>query len=210
MKKIVLSLFLGISLGIANINAQTLSLGVKVEASTSGFILSDMDNMKSRLGPGNIIGTFGIIDFNKHFALRPEILLHHKNSEIKERTTKKETEYKYFGVEVPLYAVAQFTTGFIGKWYVGIGPYVGLGISARYEIDDKDKIWLYKKIENTNKANMQRWDVGAGLLLGYEILDTIQINAGYKVGFLDALDADKNIATMLNHAISIGFAYRFY
>ena len=62
----------------------------------------------------------------------------------------------------------------------------------------------------SNKANMQRWDVGAGLLLGYEILDTIQINVGYKVGFLDALDADKNIATMLNHAISIGFAYRFY
>ena len=208
MKKIILSVVLVMGLGVAGISAQTVSGGIKTEANASGFILNDMDNMKSKLGIGATIGGFGTIEFNKNFALRPEVLFHFKNSIMEEKTSGIETDYQYFGIEIPVYAVGQFEMG-NGKGFVGIGPYVGFGIDARYKTDDSDEIKLYDEIGNTDKANMQRWDIGAGLMLGYEFSNKLQVNAGYKVGFLDALDAEKDNATMLNHTISIGIGYRF-
>ena len=208
MKKIVLSVALAIGLGVANISAQTVSGGIKAESNTSGFILNDMDNMKSKLGFGATIGGFGTIEFNKNFAFRQEMLLHYKNSVMEEKTTGIEMDYQYFGVEIPMYAIGQLEMG-SGKGFVGIGPYVGFGIDARYKTNGADDIKLYDKIGNTNKSNMQRMDIGAGLLLGYEFSNKLQINAGYKVGFLDALDSGKKNATMLNHTINLGLAYTF-
>ena len=208
MKKIILTVALIMGLGIANISSQTISGGIKVEANTSGFILNDMDNMKSKLGVGATIGGFGTIEFNKNFALRQEMLLHYKSSIMEEKTTGSETDYQYFGIEIPLYAVGQFAIG-NGKGFVGVGPYVGIGIDARYKADGENDIKLYKEIENTGKSNMQRWDIGAGIMLGYEASNKLQINASYKIGFLDALDAGKDNATMLNQTISLGLAYSF-
>ena len=208
MKKMILSAALIMGLGVASMSAQTVSGGIKVETNTSGFILNDMDNMKSKLGFGATVGGFGTIEFNKNFAFRPELLLHYKNSVMEEKTTGRETDYQYFGVEIPIYAIGQFEMG-SGKGFVGVGPYVGFGIDARYKTDGADDIKLYDEIGNTDKANMQRWDIGAGLMLGYEFANRIQVNAGYKYGFIDALDAGKNDATMLNHTISLGLAFRF-
>ena len=210
MKKIILTvaLVIGMGMGVANSNAQTISGGIKIEANTSGFILSDMKDMKNQLGPGAAIGGFGIIEFNENFALRPEVLLQYKNSIMEVKSTGVETDYQYFGVEIPVYAVGQFAFE-SGKGFVGVGPYVGFGIDARYKADGADDINLYKEIGNTGKSNFQRWDVGAGLLLGYEFSNKFQIIAGYKVGFLDVLDAGKDNATMLNHTICLGLAHSF-
>jgi len=208
MKKMILSAALVIGLGVANINAQNVSAGIKVEANASSFILSDMDGVNSKLGAGATVGGFGTIEFNDFFALRSEVLLHFKNSVMETEATNTETDYQYFGVEIPVYAVGQFAIG-SGKGFVGVGPYVGLGIDARSKANGMDDIKLYDEIGNTGESNMQRWDVGAGLLLGYEFTNKLQINAGYKIGFIDALDAGKDNATMLNQTISLGLAYSF-
>ena len=208
MKKMILSVALVMGLGVANISAQNISAGIKVEANTSNFILSDLDGVNSNLGFGATIGGFGTIEFNEFFALRPEVLFHFKNSVMEVDATGAETDYQYFGVEIPVYAVGQFAIG-SGKGFVGVGPYVGLGIDARSKASGMDDIKLYDEIGNTGKSNMQRWDIGAGLLLGYEFSNKLQINAGYKIGFIDALDLGKDNASMLNQTISLGLAYKF-
>lgn len=201
MKRIILSIALIIGLGIAKINAQTVTGGIKVEANTSNFILSDLDNVESKLGIGVTVGGFGIIEFNDNLAFRSEVLLHLKNSSI-ENKAAGDMDFQYFGVEIPLYAVGQFGMG-NGKAFVGVGPYVGIGIDARYKASGEKDIKLY------DNSVLQRWDVGAGLLLGYELSNKLQINAGYKIGFIDALDTGKDNATMLNQAISLGLAFSF-
>jgi len=207
MRKMILAALV-IGLSVVSINAQTISGGIKVETNTSGFILNDMGGMKSKLGFGATVGGFGTIELNENYAFRPEVLLHYKNSVMEEETTGIEMDYQYFGIEIPMYAVGQFEMG-NGKGFVGVGPYVGFGIDARYKVDGADDIKLYKEIGNTGKSNMQRWDVGAGLMLGYEFSNKLQVNAGYKIGLLDALDAGKSNATMLNYTVSLGLAYSF-
>jgi hypothetical protein len=56
---------------------------------------------------------------------------------------------------------------------------------------------------------MQRWDFGAGAMLGYEFGCRLQISATYKIGFINALNAGKDNATLLPQTVSLGLGYRF-
>ena len=208
MRKMILSMFLVMGLGVAQMSAQDVTGGLKVEANMANFILNDMDNMKSKLGVGITVGGFGMIEFNDNFAFRPEVLLHYKNSVMENKTSGAEFDYQYFGVEIPLYAVAQIDMSG-NKGFIGLGPYVGFGIDARYKADGMNDVKLFDEIGNTGKSTMQRWDFGAGVMLGYEFWNRIGINAGYKIGFLNALDTGSNSAKMLNQTISLGLSYRF-
>ena len=208
MKRVVLSVALVFGLGIAQSQAQGILGGIKVDANMSNFILSDMDGMKSKLGFGVSAGGYTKIALSENFGLQPEILLHFKNSKMEVEATGHETDYQYFGVELPVYAVGQTNIG-NGKGFIGLGPYLGFGIDARYKGTGGAKdVELYKEYGGQESA-MQRWDFGAGLMLGYEFGNRLQILASYKIGFIDALNAGKDNASMLNQTVSLGLGYRF-
>ena len=171
MKRIFLSLVVVMGFGLTQINAQT-SFGIKAEANSSNFILSDMAGMKSNLGYGATLGGFTKIEFGENFALQPELLFHFKNSQLETKATGAKTDFQYFGVEIPVYAVGQMKLG-NGKGFIGIGPYASFGGDARYKVDGMDDINLYKKYDGAKSA-MQRWDFGAGGMLGYEFSNGIE------------------------------------
>ena len=207
MKRVVVFVALVLGLGMTQTHAQGVKGGIKVDANLSSFILSDLDGMKSKVGPGVSVGGYAKIEFSENFALQPELLLHLKNSKMEVNATGHETDFQYFGVEVPVYAVGQTNIG-SGKGFIGIGPYIGLGIDARYKASGMDDVELYKKY-GSKKSELQRLDFGAGAMLGYEFSNRLQITATYKLGFIDALNANKDNASMLNNTISIGLGYRF-
>jgi len=208
MKRVVFSVALVLGLGLSQAQAQEIFGGMKADANMSNFILSDMDGMKSKLGFGATIGGYTKIELGESFALQPEILLHYKTSKMEEKATGHETDFQFFGVELPVYAVGQTTIG-NGKGFIGVGPYLGLGIDARYKGTGGAKdLELYKEY-NGQKSAMQRWDFGAGMMLGYEFGNGLQVLASYKIGFIDALNAGKDNATMLNQTVSLGLGYRF-
>ncbi len=179
-----------------------MDFGVKAEANISNCILSDMDGMKSRLCFGASFIGFAKINIGEHFAVQPELLFNFKNSEMKEKATKTKVDYQYFGTEIPVYAIGQMKLG-NGKGYIGIGSYVGFGFDARYKAKNMDDGKLYKEYSG-QKSAMQRLDVGAGVMFGYEFNFGLQINAGYKIGFIDALNTGKKNATVLNETVSLG------
>ncbi|MDR2147744.1 MAG: PorT family protein [Tannerella sp.] len=194
-------------LGTAQTNERNILGGIKVDANMSNFILTDMDGMKSKLGFGVTVGGYTKFEFTENFALQPEILLHFKNSKMEVEASGDETDFQYFGMEIPVYAVGQMNIG-SGKGFIGAGPYVGLGFDARYKADGMDDLKLYKEYDG-QKSNMQRWDFGAGAMLGYEFGNRLQIVASYKIGFVDALNANKDNASMLNQTVSLGLGFRF-
>lgn len=206
MRKFLLVVAVVMGLSATQINAQSISGGIKADANMSNFILKDMD-AESTLGFGATIGGYGKIEFNENLALQPEVLLHFKNSELKSNSSNQAVDFQYFGVEIPVYAVGYINIG-DGKGFLGFGPYLGLGIDARYKTSGASDVKLYKKYGDTKSA-MQRWDFGIGGMLGYEFMNKFQISAAYKIGFIDALNAEADNATMLNQTVSLGVGYRF-
>jgi len=121
MKKIILSVAILMGLGLTQVNAQKVSFGAKGEANVSNFILSDMDGMKSNLGFGATVGGFSKIEFSENFAVQPELLFHFKTSQMETKATGDKTDFQYFGVEVPVYAVGQMNLG-NGKGFKSTHP----------------------------------------------------------------------------------------
>ena len=195
----------------STLNGQIIG-GIKVDANMSNFFLSDMDGVESKLGFGVSVGGYTKIKLTNCLGLQPEVLLHYKTSTIEQ--AMDEVDYQYFGVEIPIYTVGE-TELWGGKGFVGIGPYIGVGIDARYKSDlyknnpnfEDDYLDLYKEYGN-EKSAMQRFDFGAGLMLGYEFTNRLQILATYKIGFIDALNSNKDNASMTNQTISLGLGYR--
>lgn len=203
MKKIVMSLAVIMGLGMTQINAQKISGGIKADANLSNFILSDMGNAESKMSIGATLGGFAKFDIVENFAIQPELLFHFKSSKM---DIILENDYQYWGAEIPIYAMGQWNLANDSRIYAGVGPYVGLGFSAKYKDGDID---LYEKSKITDKAMRQRFDFGFGATVGYEFDFGLQINAAYKIGVIDNLDAGKDNATMLPQTVSLGVGYRF-
>ena len=198
MKKVLVGFLVVLGLGVTQVNAQSITYGAKAEANLSNFNLSDMKGVDSKMGFGVTVGGFAKFDISNRFAIQPELLVHFQNSEWKENGVKR--DYEYWGLEIPVYAMFQWNTLSNNRFYAGVGPYVGYGLSAEM---NRPKTKMYKE------DHFQEWDFGFGAQVGYEFANGIQINAGYKLGIVDALDAGKKDATALPQRISLGVGYRF-
>lgn len=201
MKKTLLAtLAIMLTVGSVQVYGQSVTGGIKANANLSNFIRTDLDGLDNPMRVGASVGGFLKWDITEHFALQPELMLHFKASKFEQTvgTVVSKSSYEYYGIEIPVYAVGQMQLG-NGRGYIGIGPYVGLGFSAK----------TYPGENAYSNDSMQRWDFGAGAMVGYEFGCRVGINAGYQIGFIDALDAGKDDATMLPQTVSLGLSYRF-
>lgn len=196
MKKIMIGVILLLGIGTGQVYAQLVSIGTKAEANLSNFIVKDMPKVNSEMGFGGTIGAFVKLDVVRGFALQPELLVHYQTSKWKEEGKKR--DYDYWGLEIPVYAMGQWKTRVGHRYYIGIGPYVGLGLNAKL---DKPKYKMYKE------DFLKRFDFGGKAMIGYEFANGLQINAGYKMGFLDLVDKGKG--KLRSQTISLGVGYRF-
>lgn len=203
MKKMfLLGLSILMTTGLVTVNAQTpINYGVKAEANMSNFLLSDLDNQSSTMKLGPTLGGFMNIGVHENFSIQPEVMLFYRQSKMETGSVKD--DFRQWGMQVPVYFLGQTYTN-SGKFYAGVGPYLGLGFDAKYKDADKD---LYKKVNG--KTDMNRWDFGLGALVGYEFSNGVQVNGGYQLGLIDQLDALKDDASMRNQAVSLGVGYRF-
>ena len=200
MKKVILGVLFLLSMGITQVNAQTISGGFKVDADMSGFLITKMPDVKSKSGFGASLGGFMKIELSESFAIQPELLFKSRHSKLEYKSVDVKTGYSYFGAEIPVYALGQFQLG-DGKFYGGVGPYIGYGFSAKYkEGDIKEDVY--------KEGDMKRFDFGAGVLIGYEFSNKMQINAGYQMGLANLLKG-KGDVKYRNHELSLGLGYHF-
>lgn len=209
MKKIVL-IFVMMIMTIISVNAQGLvsaikekvALGFKAEGNYSGFILSDMDNVKSTMGIGGNAGLSIKFNISNNFAIQEDILLTYASSEF--TTDGIKDTYQYLGAEVPIYLMGQWSVPTGGRIYGGVGPFFGYGFKAKMKDSELD---LYKKVDG--ETPMKRMAAGAAAQLGYEFGFGLQINASYRIGLTNALDTKIGDSKMLPHSASLGIGYRF-
>lgn len=203
MKKVILfTMSILMTTGLMNVNAQSpISYGVKAEMNMSNFLLTDLDAQKSTMNVGPNLGGFMKFDINQNFAIQPELSFFYRQSKME--FGPAEDTFKQWGMQLPVYALGQMNTS-NGRFYGGVGPFVGLGFDARYKDADLD---LYKEV--LDKTPMNRWNFGLGMMLGYEFNNKVQLNAGYQLGLVNQLDALKDDAKMRTQTVSVGVGYRF-
>ena len=178
--------------------------GIKVKANMSNFLVRNAKNCQNKMGFGVSAGVFLKLE-SKNFAIQYELLLRHKTSKMKNEEGKFRTNYKYWGLELPIYLMGQVNAG-TGKFFMGAGPYISIGLDAVQKPENND---LYKKDSTNGKAARRRFDFGLGAISGYEFKNGININGGYQVGLINNLKAEKDSMTMKNQTVNLGVGYKF-
>jgi len=180
--------------------------GIKAEVNLSGFFISNVSVLSSKMKPGFSAGAFLNLEFSEHFALQGELMYHYKTSEFNRESING--KYRYWGMDIPIYAMYQWKLDNKNRFYIGIGPYAEFGFSAILK-RDSEKTDLYEKEQVSEISAMKDSNVGFGIIIGYELPNGFQINAGYKTGVTNILDANSNSISLLPNTINLGIGYRF-
>lgn len=188
--------------GLGNFLKERLTGGLKLEGNGTNFLLSNTQGVESEMGFGGTFGGFVKIDISKNFAIQEDILFSYSSSKLTQNNI--EDTYEYFGVEVPIYFTGQWNTLSGGRFYIGVGPWFGIGYQAKLKDSDTN---LYKKYDG-NDPFMKRINLGGAAQIGYELSNGLQFNACYRIG-ANALDASKNDSKMMPQTVSLGLGYRF-
>ena len=188
---------------------KTASFGVKANANMSNFMLRNVIGVTSNMGMGFSTGFFVKLESDK-LALQTELLLQHRTSSLKVLILN--TDYKYWGLELPVYLMGQVAIG-SGKFFIGAGPYAGYGLDATISPGNFD---LYNDydirilgIDLFKGTVMKRWDFGLGAIAGYELDGGFIINVSYQAGFVDLQHAVSSLMNMKNQTVSFGLGYKF-
>lgn len=180
---------------------QPVTYGIKAGTSYSGYRLGGDKDLKSKMNIGGSFGGFVKYEITENFALQSGIDVYYRVSELESKTDKLSGKFKSFGIEVPLYGILQGDLG-SGKAFIGAGPYVGYGISAK-----SDGINLFKKNKETGQTSMNRLDFGAGGIIGYNFNKNWQINANYQFGLADLYKEKES--SMKSNVITVGLVHIF-
>lgn len=179
--------------------------GPKVELNMSKYFLSRNSGVESVMRLGVTAGGFLQLDVSSHFVVRGELLYHYKNSYIKQAGNNR---IRYWGMEIPIYAMYVWNCGRGHRIYLGAGPYTEFGFSATAWFGDK-KIDLYAIDPQNDVSAMRDSNTGFAFAAGYEMPCGLQLNVTYKISISNVLDANSNKFSFYPMTTSFGIAYRF-
>ena len=183
-----------------------ISGGVLVESNYSSFVHSGIGGGKSVMKPGVTTGGFLNLGISKHFSIQPELLLHYKESEF-DRNNQNGI-YRYWGMEIPIYAMYHTKLNNGHRIHIGIGPYTEYGLDASLKREG-EKIDLYEKNTESGTPVMRDSNSGFGIINSYEFPFGLLINVSYKISISNLLDANESSAALHPQTFSLGFAYCF-
>lgn len=196
LNRIVSALLLVVSLAISNQAFAQVRLGVKagVNASNIRFDLIDSNPL-----PGYQVGLMADLGLNSHFSIQPALLVNAKGfnmdldirdqiGQIRENTT---AIYRLVYAEIPVLLLYKGNLRKSWRWYGGVGPYAGIGITGKAKTDsdilEDQKIKFTSERQSTNITNVyKRMDYGLNAALGLE-RGRIQLGVNYSHGLTGML-----------------------
>lgn len=184
----------------------TLSGGPLVEMNATRFIHSGFTNGSSSMRTGGSVGGFLNFGISGHFSVQGELSLQYRHSEF--RWEQSGGCYRYWGIEIPIYAMYRHAFADGSSIHVGVGPYTNFGLDATFRTKN-GKMDLYEKDKDTGLPPMKDSDTGFGIKVGYEFPCGLQLNASFKASVINIIDTNSSKVKMHPMSIGAGVAYRF-
>jgi len=183
------------------------SAGVKADVNLSGLLTNQSEYLKNSMKAGGSAGFFYKNKWCENRAVEADLMFRYHTSELKNLSTNETADYRYFGIELPVYFMMQADID-DRKLYLGMGPFASFGLFSLYETETR-RINLYKKDIASGRTSVRRWDFGAGIIIGYETKCNLQININYQLGLRNLLDTSLEKVEMFTQLVSFGIGYRF-
>ena len=183
------------------------SVGIKTDMNLSDFLVNDTSHLKSSMRASVSAGFFYKYTWDDNAGLQADMLFRYRTSEIKNLTTGETGDYRYCGIELPVYHILQIDVK-QNLLYIGMGSFASFGLFSRYETGTRSTD-LYKKDPTSGKTMLYHWNFGTDFILGYELECKLQFNFNFQLGLRNLFDKSFGNVWMNSLLISLGAGYRF-
>jgi len=218
MKAFLLSVFS--LLMICNLSVGQASFGIQAGANFANVKMEYEDvgitiEQENKTKVGLIIGAVAEIPLGSSLSFRPELNFIQKGYKFDENfsginyTEKATMNY----IEVPLNITYNLNAG-TGRFFFGLGPTVGFGLSGKYEVtesgepDEESDIKFDGDEDATDDdLHLKAIDFGGNILAGYKLPNGLFFTAGYGMGF-SGLHPDSDV-DFKNKGFSLKIGYMF-
>lgn len=224
MKKLILSA--AVIIAAIGANAQN-KIGLQAGGAFSTFN-QEFGNKEEKSDSkfGFTIGALADVDFGNSVSFRPELNFIQKGGELKTSTNftggsvKSQDEVTLSYIQLSPNFVYNFAAG-TGKFFIGVGPEVALGIGGKYKSEDVTTIgntvtttngkadvrFDGKKNANDADLHFKRIDLGANAILGYTLSNGAFISAGYTAGIKNISPDDNTSWKNSGFNVKIGYLF---
>lgn len=189
--------------------AQKASFGFTAGTTISSYkIKAESLTISPKSKVGFTTGVVSSINFGKNFSFQPGLHFVQKGGKMKNEQATNQLTLNY--VELPLnmlYNIHQPK----GKFFVGAGPSLSMGISGKEKLKDGSNS-LSEKIKFGNKEDddLKAIEVGINFLAGYQCKNGLLIAANYNTGLNNLVIAPANTDTKYhNNYFGIRMGYMF-
>lgn len=172
----------------------------------TNFLHSEMDGGRSLMKPGFGFGGFLDMGISPSFSIQFELVLNHKASDF--FRLGKTGKFRYWGLEIPIFAMFHLNLPDGGRINAGIGPFTDFGLHASYTVDGK-RHDVYERNASTGLSSMKDSYSGISAKLGYEFSCGLMLNCTYRVSLSNILDENSNEVRMFPQEMMLEAAYRF-
>ncbi|MPR32082.1 porin family protein [Salmonirosea aquatica] len=177
MGRIIPSLLFVVSLLISKGTMAQVRLGVKAGANASNLHL---DAVTFDPLVGYQAGLMADLGLSSHFSIQPSLVINSKGSstdlDIRDQNGQREDGtraiFRLIYAEIPVLFLYKGSLGESWRWYGGVGPYVGIGITGKFKTDsdilEDQKIKFVLGKQSNYVGNVyKRMDYGLNAALGW-------------------------------------------
>lgn len=163
------------------------------------------------------------LGLSSHISIQPALLVNSKGSsteiDIRDQNGQRENGaraiFRLIYAEIPVLLVYKGNIGKKWRWYGGVGPYAGIGITGKFKTDSdilKDqKIKFTSGKQSTFTGNVyKRMDYGLSAAAGLE-KGRVQFGINYSYGLRPMIPEDRspNVAKIYNRTLALTAGYWF-
>lgn len=167
-------------IGCATVKAQKVSFGIKAGGQQNTLISrNESDGEWSRMnfsGAGFHVGGLADISLTDHISVQPSVLFNSKST-----LYTSKNSIKMLAIDVPVNFLYK-----TGGFFIGLGPNLSYGLSAKADLSEGDEQDWYEKQPvgegGEEKSMLKRFEIGANLTMGYQFKNNFIISSNYTQG----------------------------
>ena len=189
--------------------SQDMQFGAQLGINFSGASAKNSnEKFKGSPLPGVEAGVFADIPLANSLSFHPGALFSYEGYKPKIDPFTANIHVFYF--KLPLDVVYHVSPG-AGKFFFGLGPYIGFALSGKYHRSGGDEPSATVDIsfgndENTN--DLKRLDAGINLLAGYQVQKNLLLSARFDLGIINISPSKDDIVYHTrSFAISAGYLF---
>ncbi|MFN8134841.1 MAG: porin family protein [Bacteroidales bacterium] len=215
MKKILISILLFTAMITAVQTFAQISFGVKGSFNMYNLSAKDADDKKieTSMIPAFDAGVFAEIPIVPEFYFRPELYFATKGGKSKNETPESQVHLSYLVLPLDFLYKGDLSGG---KVFIGIGPYIALGVGGKVTIGSSSYDIKFKNDVKLNDAENAMYykpmDFGGNLMAGYEFKNkfSFAINTSLGLTNIDSkIEGEKPESSTKNVGFGLTLGYRF-